>query len=70
MKRKVEDGHCHNAKHDHRDRNSRLCVKGSEFHKKLYDESSKSFEDSRNDFQYPNLLARFLDFCQFVGTSN
>ena len=44
MKRKVEDGHCHNTKHDHGDRNPRLCVKGSEFHKKLYDESLKSFE--------------------------
>ena len=44
MTRKVEDGHCNNTKHDHGDRNPRLCVKGSEFHKKLYDESLKSFE--------------------------
>src|SRR5437660_5028036 len=27
MKRKVENGHCNNAKHDHGDRNPRLCVK-------------------------------------------
>jgi hypothetical protein len=44
MKRKVENGHCYNTKHDHGDRNPRLCVKGSELHKKLYDESLKSFE--------------------------
>jgi hypothetical protein len=45
MKRKVEDGHCQNTKHEHRDRNPRLCPKGSEFHRNLYDESLKSFED-------------------------
>ena len=44
MKRKVEDGHCYNTKHDHGDRSPRLCVKGRELHKKLYDESLKSFE--------------------------
>ena len=44
MKRKVEEGHCNNTEHDHGDRNPRLCVKGSELHKKLYDESLKSFE--------------------------
>ena len=44
MKRKVEEGHCNNTKHDHGDRTPRLCIKGSELHKKLYDEFLKSFE--------------------------
>ncbi len=45
MKGKVAVGHCYNTKHDHGDRIPRDCVKGSELHKKLYDESLKSFED-------------------------
>ncbi len=44
MKRKVEDGHCNNTKHDHGDRTPRLCIKGNGLHKKLYDGSLKSFE--------------------------
>jgi hypothetical protein len=44
LKGKVEVGHCNNTKHDHGDRNLRLCVKSSEIHKKLYDETLKSFE--------------------------
>jgi hypothetical protein len=44
LKGKVEVGHCNNTKHDQGDRNLGLCVKGSEFHKKLYDETLESFE--------------------------
>jgi len=46
LKRKTENVHCQNVDHKHQDRNPRLYHIGSEFHKELYDECSKSLEDT------------------------
>jgi len=41
LRRKAEEGHCHT----HKKELGRPCEKGSEFHKALYEECKKSFED-------------------------
>lgn len=46
VKKKTEDGHCHNPVHDKtiEETEHPMCAKGSEFHSKFYDDVVKSLQ--------------------------
>jgi hypothetical protein len=53
LKRKTQNGHCQNIEHPHGDTNPRSCQEGTKFHKELYYECVKTFEDL---LSHPNSL--------------
>lgn len=51
FRRKSEDGHCWT----HKQNNQKPCKKGAEFHKNLFIECKKSFEELLKNAQEPNI---------------
>jgi hypothetical protein len=45
LRNKTENGHCQNIEHIHGEKTPRLCHKGSQFHKELYNDCLISFKE-------------------------
>lgn len=45
LKRKTQNGHCQNIDHPHGNTNPRYSQEGTKFHRELYNECIKTFQD-------------------------
>ena len=48
LKRKTQDGHCHNTNHEHGEKEPRNCKSGYDFHLQMYKDCLSSFREVIN----------------------